>query len=233
MTITDSKGKEIAVTDHGDGTYRFIQPSGKVTITVTYQKIGCPEDSTCPAAKFEDVKRNEWYYDGIHYCVEKGLMNGTGADTAIFEPDSPTERAMLVTVLYRLEGQPEVGENRFTDVADGKWYTNAIAWAAENGIVLGHGDDTFGPYDNITRGQMATILYRYAKYKGYDVTAKADITTFADGSGIKDWVADAMAWAVAEQLINGIENNQLDHQGDANRAQMATILYRFCENVAK
>ena len=156
-------------------------------------------------------------------------MNGTSATT--FEPDSATDRAILVTVLYRREDQPEAGDCPFTDVRAGEWYTDAITWAAENKIVEGYGDDLFGPEDSITREQFATILYRYAKYKGYDVTAKADITTFVDGSDTEAWAADAMAWAVAEKLINGIENNQLDPQGDAIRAQMAAILMRFCELV--
>lgn len=235
VTVTDSEGKEITVRDNGDGTYSFIQPDGEVTITVTYQEIICPRDSTCPLSRFSDVFINAWYHDGIHYCLSNGLMKGTSdaVDNATFEPNGVTNRAMLVTVLYRLEGEPEVGACPFTDVQADVWYTDAITWAAENQIVKGYGNQLFGPEDYITREQFATILYRYAAYKGYDVTAKADITTFVDGADTAYWAADAMAWAVAEKLIIGMGNNQLAPRGDATRAQMATILYRFFKNLSK
>lgn len=232
LAVTDKNGKELELTDLGDGKYSFRMPNGKVIVNASFTAIevldpvkDCPKDDTCPAAAFDDVNLDAWYHDGVHYCIAEGLMNGTGETT--FEPESATSRAMLVTVLYRLEGKPKVGENTFTDVADGEWYTDAIAWAAENKIVEGYGNGKFGPTDSITREQFATILYRYAKYKGYDVTATADITTFVDGSDTADWAEVAMAWAVAEKLINGIGNNQLAPHGSAVRAQMATILYRY------
>ena len=227
------------VTDNGDGTYSFQQPSGEVTITVTFKEAevepetdpvkDCPKDETCPAAKFTDVKM-DWTHDGIHYCVEEGLMNGTSDTT--FEPDSNTARAMLVTVLYRLEGEPEVGECTFSDVPEGEWYTDAVIWAAENKIVEGY-DGRFDPTGDITREQFATILYRYAVYKGYDVTASADLSTFVDAEEISSWAKDAMQWAVGAGLINGKGENNLDPTGKATRAEMAAILYRFCENVAE
>ena len=135
-----------------------------------------------PNPQIVDVFRMKYDYHNAKACllytscIVEGLMNGTSATT--FEPDSATDRAMLVTGLYRLEGQPEAGDGPFTDVRAGEWDTDAITWAAENKIVEGYGDGTFGPEDSITREQFATILYRYAKYKGYDVSAKADITTF-------------------------------------------------------
>ena len=146
LTVTDAKGNELALTSLGDGKYSFKMPYSKVTVNATFVETDpepvldpvkdCSKDDTCPAAKFEDVKLNEWYHDGIHYCIVEGLMNGTSETT--FEPDSATDRAMLVTVLYRLEGQPKAGECPFTDVRAGEWYTDAITWAADNKIGRAH-----------------------------------------------------------------------------------------------
>ena len=241
VTVTDKDGNPVEVTDNGDGTFSFKQPYGKVTITVTFKEAevepetdpvkDCDKDGTCPASKFTDVKM-DWTHDGIHYCVENGLMNGTGNDT--FNPDGQSARAMLVTVLYRLEGEPEVGENGFNDVPEGEWYTDAVTWAAENKIVEGY-DGKFDPTGDITREQFATILYRYAKYKGYNISVGEDtnILSFADAEEISSWAKDAMQWAVGAGLINGKGENNLDPSGKATRAEMAAILYRFCENVAE
>ena len=234
VTVTDRNGNPVELTDNGDGTFTFKQPYGRVTISGSFKPIkdpvkDCDKDGTCPASKFTDVKM-DWTHDGIHFCVANGLMNGTSDTT--FEPDSNTARAMLVTVLYRLEGEPEVGECTFSDIPEGEWYTDAVIWAAENKIVEGY-DGRFDPTGDITREQFATILYRYAVYKGYDVTASADLSTFVDAEEISSWAKDAMQWAVGAGLINGKGENNLDPTGKATRAEMAAILYRFCENVVE
>lgn len=180
---------------------------------------------------FTDVQRTDWFYDAVQYVWEKGMMNGTGETT--FEPDTTTTRGMIVTILHRVENMPSASGMNFTDVADNAYYANSVAWASANGIVDGYGNGKFGPDDPITREQMATILYRYSAYKEYDVTASADLSHFVDGDKISSYAADAMAWANAEGLITGISSTAIDPQGGATRAQVATILMRFCENVAK
>ena len=158
------------------------------------------------------------------------LMKGTSVTT--FSPNLTTTRSMIVTILYRLENEPSVsGKCPFSDVKSGSYYENAITWAAANGIVGGYGEGKFGPDDNITREQMAAILYRYAQYKGYDVSDKADLGKFTDSGKIGAWAADAMAWANANALVNGVSATILNPQGEATRAQVAAILHRFCENV--
>jgi len=181
---------------------------------------------------FIDVHESDWFYDAVKYVYINGLMNGTSANT--FEPNLETTRAMIVTILWRLEGQPEaVAASSFQDVTSGQYYAKAVAWGAENGVVKGYDADTFGPNDNITREQMVAILYRYASYKGYDVTSADDLAAFADATSVSDWALAGTKWAVAEGLINGVTATSLDPTGNATRAQVATILMRFIENIAK
>ena len=159
-------------------------------------------------------------------------MIGTSETTC--EPNTTTTRAMLVTVLYRLENKPEISSiGIFDDVPEGEYYSEAVAWAAANGIVNGYGDGTFGPDDILTREQMAAIMYRYAKYKGYDVSDRANLSDFTDADEISGYAAEAMAWVNAEGIINGTSETTLEPVGDATRCQFAAILYRFCENVAE
>ena len=141
-------------------------------------------------------------------------------------------RAMLVTVLWRYEGEPEAGKNTFSDVPNGQWYTNAVAWAAENGIVGGVGNNRFDPDGEITREQMATILFRYAEKKGIDTSKRGSLNIFSDEKQLSAYAKDAVQWAVAEQIINGSDGKLLP-QGSATRAQVATILMRFIENIVK
>ena len=141
---------------------------------------------------------------------------------------------MIVTILYRLEGEPAVTTaNPFDDVASGKWYTDAVIWASANKIVEGYGNGKFGPEDDITREQMAAILWRYAKYKGYDMTNAADLSKFSDNGQISTWAQAAMSWSNANELINGKGGGILDPKGDAERCQVAAILHRFCESIVK
>lgn len=181
---------------------------------------------------FGDVKTADWFYNDVKYVYDKGMMAGTAAD--VFAPNATTTRAMIVTILYRLEGSPAVtGTNAFVDVPAGQWYTDAVNWAAANQIVKGTSATTFAPNDSITREQMAAILYRYAQYKGYDVTKKADLSGYSDNSQVSAYAKDALAWANAAKLINGVTNTTLAPQGNATRAQVSAILHRFCDGVVK
>ena len=183
----------------------------------------------CPASRFTDVDRNEYYHEGIDFVVSRGYMIGMGG--AKFQPDTEMSRAMLVTVLYRLDGQKEpTGANPFTDVEPDSWYTEAVIWAVENEIVLGMGDGTFAPEAEITREQMAAILYRYAAYRGDDMTTDADLAAFPDEGRVSAYAREALAWAVDRGLINGVAQggeSWLEPQAGATRAQVATILMRF------
>ena len=181
---------------------------------------------------FGDVKSADWFYNDVKYVYEKGMMAGTAAD--VFAPNATTTRAMIVTILYRLEGSPAVtGTGAFVDVPAGQWYTDAVNWAAANQIVKGPSATTFAPNDSITREQMAAILYRYAQYKGYDVTKKADLSGYSDNGQVSAYAKDALAWANAAKLINGVTNTTLAPQGNATRAQVSAILHRFCDGVVK
>ena len=190
----------------------------------------CDGGPTCPSYLFRDVKYGDWYHEAVDFAVVHKLCNGMTETT--FEPNTPMTRAMLVTVLWRYEGEPAGGTNSFTDVKDGEWYTKAVAWAAENEIVTGVGNNKFDPSGNITREQMAAILYRYSESKGYETEIRTNLSGFPDRAKVSAWAKDAMEWAVAAQLITGNAGN-LDPQGSATRAQVATILMRFIRNIAE
>ena len=182
---------------------------------------------------FIDVRGDDWFYDDVAYVYENGLMNGTSETT--FSPYISTTRGMIVTILYRMEGKPAVFEAcPFTDVKAGAYYERAIVWAAENGIVKGYGNGCFGPDDQITREQMAAILYRYAKNRGLDVSVgeNTNILSYDDALDISEYAVPAMQWACGAQIIHGA-NGRLTPGAKATRAQVAAILHRFCENVLK
>ena len=229
VVVTDSKGKPVEVKDNGDGTYTFVMPNGPVTVTPTF-KPSDDHEKVCPAKKFTDVDITQWYHLDLDFVLNEGMMNGTSDTT--FDPQGTTNRAMIVTILYRLEGEPKAAEAPFTDLTQ-DWYKAAVGWAAENGIVKGTSATTFAPIDPITREQFATILYRYANYKKYDVSQKADLSKYTDQNKIHDYAKDAMAWANAAGLITGMTETTLQPTGNATRAQAAAIFHRFCENVAK
>ena len=229
------KSDGVSFTPVKNGTYDFIMPYGDVTVEAVFVKTlpipDCPRDITCPMYDFKDLVMNNWYHDGIHFCVDRGLMNGTGTTT--FAPNMTTSRAMIVTILWRLEGSPIVSyEMDFSDVAAGSWYTDAVRWAASKGIVEGYGNGKFGTDDPITREQMATIMYRYAKYKGYDVSAATDLNAYGDAANVNSWAVEAMQWACGVGLIQGVVSGSVTNlapTGSATRSQAATILYRFCD----
>ena len=182
---------------------------------------------------FTDVKADAWYYEAVQYVYEKELF--AGVTTTTFEPDAPMTRAMLVSVLWRLEGRPEAsGVNPFSDVQDGKWYTSGVLWAASKEIVSGFPNGTFAPDDSITREQMASLIMRYATYKGIELVQGASLDSFVDADKVQGWSKEAVAWAVAAGIISGNKQGDvytLAPQASATRAQVASILMRFIENV--
>ena len=209
----------------------------KLSSTNTGTNTGTPAvpsqrpDSELPRQRFDDVPQNIWFASGVQFAAEQGLFTGVSANE--FAPYDPMTRAMLVTVLHRLDGADASGTNSFTDVLNGKWYTNAIAWASANGIVEGLSGNRFAPNAPITREQLAAILFRYAKACGYDVSARAERTAYADAAQVSTWAGDAMRWAVASGLISGRSGAQLAPKGEATRAEVAVILMNFVQKVVK
>ncbi len=176
---------------------------------------------------FDDVAEEDWFYDAVRFVHTRALMQGV--DSSTFLPGGNTTRGMIVTILHRLEGTPEPGRsNPFDDVAAGQYYTGAVLWAAEVNLVGGYGDGRFGPEDEVTREQLAVILMNYARYKGYEVSDRADLKAFSDANAISDWAMEAMAWTNAAALIQG-DGQSLNPGGQAERCQVAAILQRFIE----
>ena len=228
VVVEDADGNEIEVTQNQDGTYSFTQPDGKVTITVTFR---CDGGELCPSGHLTDVEEDGWYHDAVDYVVEHGIMEGMSPTT--FAPRRELTRAEVVQVLYNLEGRPDVtGENIFTDTAK-HWAVDPITWAATTGVVDGYGDDTFRPNNPVSRQEFAQMLYRYAKYKGYDLAAEGDLSQFPDSGKIGEWAEVAMKWANGEGLIQGHENGTIDPTGTTIRAQAASILMRFDLNLVQ
>ncbi len=230
VIVTDSAGKPVAAIPNDDGTYTFTQPTGEVTITVIFRQMtaisDCSRDERCPMAAFSDTELEAWYHDGVHYCLENGLMLGT--DKTIFEPDAATTRGMIVTILWRLAGSPMVNYPMdYEDVSLEDWYGKAVCWADSTGVITGYGNGKFGPDDPITREQMAAMLWRYAG----NPKAEGSLSSFVDGAQTSHWAQPSMLWAVDQGLITGIGHSQLVPQGQATRAQAATILMRFAENL--
>ena len=222
--------RQIGATETGDKTFyarwqKTVLPPPPVT-------PGTPVTPARPAAPvglpFADVSGSDWFYNDVRYVYEKGIMDGTGADR--FSPNAPLTRAMIVTILYRMAGSPSVsGSSDFTDVAAGKWFAKAVAWAAANGIVNGYGSGLFGPNDPVTREQLAAILYRYAVYGGMTaVTLEENLGGFADTAQLSAYAIQAMNWAVGQGLINGSGSN-LVPKAQATRAQVAAIIHRYLE----
>ena len=222
--------KQIEATETGEKTFyarwqKTVLPPPPVT-------PGTPVTPAKPAAPvglpFADVSGSDWFYNDVRYVYEKGIMDGTGIDR--FSPNAPLTRAMIVTILYRMAGSPSVsGSSDFTDVAAGKWFAKAVAWAAANGIVNGYGSGLFGPNDPVTREQLAAILYRYAVYGGMTaVTLEENLGSFADTAQLSAYAIQAMNWAVGQGLINGSGSN-LVPKAQATRAQVAAIIHRYLE----
>ena len=229
VIVTDRDGDEVEVTERRDGTYTFTQPTGRVTIEVAFREIPEPEQPW--ENPFHDVDEDAWYAEAVQYVQENGLMAGTSSAT--FEPHATTSRSMIVTILYRLAGSPDISNENlgypYADVDAGSWYGAAVYWARLTGIAGGYGDGSFGPADTITREQLAIMLYRFAQTQGYDVTASADLSGYTDAGEISSYAAHALSWASAEGIINGTSGTTLAPQGQATRAQIAVIMMQFCE----
>ena len=232
-------GKSVTFTFKPDKGYRVkdVKVDGKsvgavTTYTVDKLTVSTRIEVTFTNGKlpFTDVRESDWFYDDVVFAYENGLFSGTSDTT--FSPNTSMTRAMLVTVLYRLEGQPAVnGRSGFSDVQYNGYYEDAVTWAADNGIVNGTSTTTFSPNANVTREQMAAILYRYAQYKKYNTAASSSLNGFTDQASVSGYATASLEWAVAEKLVNG-SAGKLMPTGNATRAQVAAILHRFVENVA-
>ncbi|MGM9554364.1 MAG: S-layer homology domain-containing protein [Faecousia sp.] len=233
VTAVAAGETEIVVSTAKGTEYRIavlVQKSQGEPDNPTEPEMPCDGGADCPSRKFVDVNTKEWYHPYVDYAVTHGLFGGTSANT--FEPETAMTRAMLVTVLWRYEGQPKGYQNTFSDVnaKNGSWYIDAVAWASANGVVNGVGNGRFDPDGKITREQMATILFRYAQKKGIDTSKRGNLSGFPDADKISDYAKEAVYWTVGEGIINGSDGKLLP-QGNATRAQVATILMRYIENI--
>ena len=234
--VTVSNGK-VTVTADGLSPFAILDNSkdepGKDNPNTGTENPGTGTENpgTGTGNPFTDVKETDWFYKSVMFVYENGLMVGTSATT--FDPNSSATRAQLAVIFYRMEGSPKVeGKNSFTDVEYGPgtaWYYDAVTWAEQSGVVGGYGDGRFGPGDPITREQLAAIFYRYAQYKGYDVTATGSLDRFTDKDKVSEWAKQPLIWAVSSGIVNGTGDNLLSPQGNATRAQIAAMLHRFIE----
>ena len=225
LTATDSRGTELDLKYEGNGEYSFKMPAGQVKIQATFREISAE-------LPFTDVSEGAWYEDAVSYVYQHGLMAGTSATT--FAPDATTSRSMIATILWRIAGSPVVDYAMdFADVPQGQWYSEAVRWAASEGIVSGYGNGTFGTNDSITREQFAAMLYRFAQEQGYDVSVgeNTNILSYTDAEDVAEYAISAMQWAVGAGIISGTgDGSTLSPQGQATRAQAAVMLMQFCEN---
>ena len=230
-----SKGEEIPALGHDYGDWTTVKEADCFHTGLEERKCGrCGEieqhettAETCLSEAYTDLDRNGWYHEYVDWVLKNGVMNGVGG--GLFEPNGETTRAMLVMVLYRMAGAPDVAgrESSFTDVSADSWYGAAVIWASENGIVNGVGGGLFDPDASLTREQMAMMLYRFAGYLGSDTEKRADLSAYGDADAVSAFAQDAMAWAVAEGLVNGRSAAELAPKAGATRAELATILFRF------
>ena len=235
FTVTASKGyvlKEILVDGVSVGAHSVYTIENVVRayrVEAVFEETQVCTEATCPMSAYNDLLYTAWYHDGVHYCIENKLMTGISAKT--FAPDMTTSRAMIVTLLWRMEGSPVVNyAMSFKDVAADAWYTEAVRWAASERIVEGYSAISFGPDDVITREQLATIFYRYEQYKGGGFTEAWTISMdYVDIADVSEWAYEAMCWMNMNGIVNGKPGNVLDPKGSATRAEAATMLYRYCE----
>ena len=226
LTVLDSRGNEIALTDKGGGKYTFTMPASRVTVEASFTPAPLP---------FEDVAPGAWYESAVRYAYFHNIMEGMRETE--FAPATALTRAMAVQILYNLEGQPDLSSENlgypYEDVDAQAWYGDAVYWARITGVATGYGDGTFQPGDSITRQEFAQMLYNYAKYKGYDLTAAGDLSQFPDSGSVADWAEAAMRWANGNQLINGHDDGTIDAAGIGTRAQAASILMKFDQNLVE
>lgn len=238
LKVTNSRGYELSVSYVRKNVYSFTMPASAVTIKAVFAPkwltiagiLGIFEDNSSDFP-FTDVALGTWYYQAVEFVYDYGYMDGVSATR--FDPDGALSRGMLAKVLYNVEEEQRDFPTEFSDVPNSAWYADAVNWAAANDIVKGYGKDKFGPEDLVTREQMAAILYRYARYKGYDLSAQAALDGYADAAQVSAYAADAMKWAVGSGLITGTSGTTLSPAGSATRAQAAVILARFCQTLAQ
>ena len=236
IVVTDEQGARITLESAGNRMYSFQMPKSNVRVSLAsssiHSALTCSKGIDCPISSFTDAMAAGWYHDGVHFCVESGYMKGTGMSR--FEPEAPTTRAAIITILYRMEGSPTVLYHAgYSDVAANSWYSDAVEWADEYGIAKGYGNGTFGPDDPITREQFATILFRYAAYKEYDLITPSDMKAYTDIAQISPWAMDGVKWANTIGLLQGRTETTLAPAAISTRAEAATLIFRFCKNVAK
>ena len=246
LTAADRNDNAVTLTKNDDGAYTFRMPASNVTVMPVFTAITspepvpepapadntCPKDATCPISRFADAVATEWYHDGVHWALENGVMNGVGDDR--FAPNDSATRAMVVTMLWRLEGEPEGGSEPFADVHSADWFSQAVRWAAENGVVKGVTETEFCPDMPVTREQLATILYRCAQARGLGFTGSwAFRMDFPDLDQVDEYAYEALCWMTMKGIINGMDDGTLDPQGNATRAQIATMFMRYCGEVGQ
>jgi len=217
MTVSDKNGKQINVIS-SDNTYTFKLPVSEPAFSEVWEN------------PYADIKEDAWYYDAVKYCCENHLTLGLTENT--FGPDKAASRSMIVYSLWKLKGSPYKGINTFTDVDDAAYYADAVAWAASENIISGYSAELFGPDDEITREQFASVLYRFAQYNGWNTT-KGSLDKYIDADTISEYALPALSWATEHQIINGMADSLLTPQGNTTRAQMAAIFMNICENYEK
>lgn len=218
LTVTRPSGNTVKVEHVRDNVYRFSMPGVRVTVDAEFIRTVTP---------FTDVRLADWFYEYVSFAYRYGLMEGINSYQ--FAPDATATRAMVVQILYRMSGEPAVSYGSgFTDVASNAWYADAIAWAARNNIVNGTSAATFDPNAPVTREQFATMLYRYARYRGFNTSLTANILSYYDVNQVSEYAFEALQWACAEGIVNGTSTGYLTPQGNATRAQLAAMLMRFC-----
>jgi hypothetical protein len=226
LTVKTAAGKAITVTKNADGTYSFVMPEARVTVTATFKNSDGteePKEENCPSEKFTDVNTGLWYHEAVDYVLEKGVMEGNGNGT--FTPNANLTRGQLAQILYNVAGKPEVTtENPFTDVPDTQWYAKAVIWAAQAGVVEGYGNGKFGPNDKISRQDLAVMLWRYAGKPEATQTA----LDFTDAAQVSDYAEQALLWANEVGIVQG-DKGKLNPKGNATRAEAATMLMRYLE----
>lgn len=218
LTVTRPSGNTVKIEHVRDNVYRFSMPGVRVTVDAEFIRTVTP---------FTDVRLADWFYEYVSFAYRYGLMEGINSYQ--FAPDATATRAMVVQILYRMSGEPAVSYGSgFTDVASNAWYADAIAWAARNNIVNGTSAATFDPNAPVTREQFATMLYRYARYRGFNTSLTANILSYYDVNQVSEYAFEALQWACAEGIVNGTSTGYLTPQGNATRAQLAAMLMRFC-----
>lgn len=187
----------------------------------------CPRDDTCPIAPFPDANPKAWYHDGLHFCTGENLMNGY--DTGLLGPNDQMTRAQLAMILYNMENRPDnSGVSGFSDVPEGYWYAKAITWAASNQVMIGYKNGRFGPNDPVTREQLAATLYRYAG----SPPAQGSLERFTDWEEVSPYAKESLIWAVSKDLVRGVGSDQLSPRSASTRAQIGTIIYRYCKLIS-